>query len=255
MRWLAEDREVDRSRAQPSLFARELFGGLPSRYDRLALLLSLGQDRRWRRAAVEQVRVGPGARVLDVATGPAGVALALERRTGARVVGVDVTEAMVREGRFNVVRRGRADRVTFAVGRAEELPFAGGSFDALTFSYLLRYVTDPAATLAELARVVRPGGTIASLEFHVPDPPLWRPLWWLYTRLVLPVAGGVLGGPDWYRVGRFLGPSISEHYRRYPVDWTVEAWRGAGMVEVGTRVMSTGGGFVMWGTRADGSGG
>jgi demethylmenaquinone methyltransferase/2-methoxy-6-polyprenyl-1,4-benzoquinol methylase len=91
---------------------------------------------------------------------------------------------------------------------------------------------------------------MASLEFCVPTGRVWHPAWWAYTRMVLPAGGLLLGGREWFRVGRFLGPNISEHYRRYPVAWTVEAWEKAGLTDVGTRVMSLGGGLVMWGTRA-----
>jgi demethylmenaquinone methyltransferase/2-methoxy-6-polyprenyl-1,4-benzoquinol methylase len=110
----------------------------------------------------------------------------------------------------------------------------------------LRYVDDTRATLGELARVVKPGGVIASLEFFVPPNRFWRGCWWLYTRLVLPVAGGV-AGRSWWRVGRFLGPNISEHYRRQPLPALVDAWRAAGIDDVETRLMSLGGGLVMWG--------
>ena len=157
---------------------------------------------------------------------------------------------MLRQGVATVEGAGRADRIALVLGRAEELPFPDRSFDALTFTYLLRYVADPAATLAELARVVRPGGPIASLEFAVPTAAAWRRAWWLYTRLVLPVAGLVTGGRAWFDVGRFLGPSITEHYRRHPVDATVAAWQQAGINDVTLRRMSLGGGLVMWGRRA-----
>ena len=177
--------KVHRSRTEPNRFARSLFASLPTRYDRLAAVLSLGQDRRWRRAMVDRVIGGP-ARVLDVATGPAGVALQLAERTGAHVLGVDLSEPMLRRGQANVRTAGRQEQITLVLARAEELPFADSGFGALTFTYLLRYVSDPAATLAELARVVRPGGTIASLEFAVPPSRLWRAAWWMYTRLVLP---------------------------------------------------------------------
>jgi demethylmenaquinone methyltransferase/2-methoxy-6-polyprenyl-1,4-benzoquinol methylase len=90
---------------------------------------------------------------------------------------------------------------------------------------------------------------MASLDFLVPRHWFWRWSWWLYTRLVLPVAGSV-GGRDWIAVGRFLGPNISAHYRRYPLGWTVQAWRDAGMTDVGVREMSLGGGLVMWGTKS-----
>jgi demethylmenaquinone methyltransferase/2-methoxy-6-polyprenyl-1,4-benzoquinol methylase len=233
-------------------FARQLFTPLPDRYDRLAEWLSFGQNGRWRLAMVDHVVEDAPGRVLDVASGTAGVALAIAERSPARVVGVDLTEAMLRRGEQNVAAAGQADRIVLALGKGEQLPFGDDSFDALSFTYLLRYVPDPAAALAELARVVRPGGVVANLEFLVPASPFWRFWWWLYTRLVLPVAGYVTGGAEWFRVGRFLGPSISGHYRRYPVSWTVEAWGRAGLVDVGVRRMSLGGGLVMWGVRGGG---
>jgi demethylmenaquinone methyltransferase / 2-methoxy-6-polyprenyl-1,4-benzoquinol methylase len=242
---------LTRDAADPNRFAQQLFDGLPARYDLLAEVLSFGQNGRWRRAMVGHVAAADPGRVLDVATGTAGVALQLVDRTSASVVGIDLTEAMLRRGQANVARAGRQDRVSLTAGRGERLPFADATFDALTFTYLLRYVSDPQATLTELARVLRPGGTMASLEFLAPPNRFWRFWWWWYTRLVLPAAGW-LGGREWYRVGRFLGPSITGHYRRYPVAWTVDAWRQAGLVDVGTTVMSLGGGLVMWGRKADG---
>jgi len=252
-------------RNDPNRVARSLFSGLGPRYDLLAEVLSFGQNGRWRREAVRRVAegsgVGPDASagprpslLLDVATGTAGVALESARRTGASVIGVDLTEQMLRRGAANVGRAcpGAGERVALVAARAEELPFPDGCFDGMTFSYLLRYVADPAATLRELARVVRPGGAIASLEFHVPPKRFWRFWWWLYTRLVLPAAGLLSGGREWYRVGRFLGPSISGHYRRYPLEATVGAWRDAGITGVDSRLMSLGGGVVIWGDKTGG---
>jgi demethylmenaquinone methyltransferase / 2-methoxy-6-polyprenyl-1,4-benzoquinol methylase len=230
--------------------ARVVFTGLPRHYDRLAWLLSFGQDRRWRAAVVDAVAAADPALVLDVATGPAGVALDIVRHTRAKVVGVDLNEPMLREGAANVRRAGRAGDVSLAVARAEQLPFADESFDAVSFSYLLRYVDTPASTVAEIARCVRPGGVVASLEFFVPPKRRWRSLWWLYTSAGLPVLGGLTGGGAWWRVGRFLGPSIRGHYRRYPLAWHVRAWEQAGLVDVGWQVMSVGGGLVMWGRKA-----
>jgi demethylmenaquinone methyltransferase/2-methoxy-6-polyprenyl-1,4-benzoquinol methylase len=238
--------------ARTSRFARRLFTGLPERYDRLAEWLSLGQNARWRRAMVDTIVPARPRLVLDVATGPAGVALQLAARTGAQVVGVDLTEAMIRQGQANVARAGVEKQVQVVLGKGEQLPFADATFDALTFTYLLRYVEDPAATLRELARVVRPGGSVGNLEFHVPPSRFWRFWWWGYTRLVLPLAGALTGGRQWFTVGRFLGPNISAHYRRYPLAWTVQAWRDAGIDDVGVRTMSLGGGLVMWGSRAGG---
>jgi demethylmenaquinone methyltransferase / 2-methoxy-6-polyprenyl-1,4-benzoquinol methylase len=232
-------------------FAQHLFAPLPQRYDRLAEILSFGQNGRWRRAMIGRVAPAAGQTVLDVASGTAGVALQMAAR-GATVVGVDLTEQMLRQGQHNVAGSAAGDRIRLVAGRAEQLPFGDASFDALTFTYLLRYVLDPEATLRELARLVKPGGRVASLEFLVPPSRFWRPWWWLYTRLLLPAGGLLTGGREWFAVGRFLGPSISGHYRRYPIPWTVEAWRKAGFTDVGFRVMSLGGGLVMWGTRAGG---
>jgi demethylmenaquinone methyltransferase/2-methoxy-6-polyprenyl-1,4-benzoquinol methylase len=234
--------------AQSNRFAQQLFTGLPARYDLLAELLSFGQNGRWRRAMVDRAVTAAPGRILDVATGTAGVALQLSRRWPGRVVGIDLTEAMLCRGREKVAGAGAGERIDLVVGRAEGLPFPDATFDGLTFTYLLRYVADPAATLAELARVVKPGGPIASLEFHVPPSPFWRFWWWLYTRAVLPAAGG-LAGRSWFEVGRFLGPSITGHYGRFPLEWTVDAWREAGVDDVGYRIMSLGGGLVMWGRK------
>jgi demethylmenaquinone methyltransferase/2-methoxy-6-polyprenyl-1,4-benzoquinol methylase len=230
-------------------FAQQLFTPLPGRYDLLAEVLSFGQNGRWRRAMVDRVAQGAPARVLDVATGTAGVALQLAARTSADVVGADLTLDMLREGRHRVATAGLGDRVQLAASRAEQLPFPDGVFDALTFTYVLRYVEDPAATLRELARVVKPGATVASLDFMAPPGHFWYGWWWIYTRLVLPVAGLVTGGRAWLRVGRFLGPNISQHYRKFPLASIVEAWQQAGFDDVRVRLMSLGGGLVMSGTR------
>ena len=159
---------------------------------------------------------------------------------------------MLERGRIKVGRRGLDGRIRLVAGRAERLPFRDAAFDALTFTYLLRYVADPLATLRELARVVKPGRPVASLEFLVPPSRFWRFWWWAYTRAVLPVAGYILGGREWMRVGRFLGPNITEHYERYPVAWTIRAWSDAGLADVGVRSMSLGGGLVMWARKPDG---
>lgn len=230
-------------------FAQQLFASLPKRYDRLAEVLSLGQNGRWRRAMVDHIVPTSPVRTLDVASGTAGVALQLGARTSSDIVGVDLTRNMLARGQENVAKAGMGERIGLVAGRAEQLPFPDGAFDALTFTYLLRYVDDPQTTLNELARVLKPGGVMASLEFLLPPNRFWRFWWWLYTRLILPLGGWLTGGREWFRVGRFLGPNISQHYRKYSVPWTEDAWRRAGFENVGVRVMSLGGGLVMWGTR------
>lgn len=236
--------------ADNNAVARAVFAGLPPRYDRLGRLLSFGQDRRWRGQVVEVTAAAAPRRVLDVATGPGGVGLAIADATGASVVGVDLNLPMLQQAAANVQAHQPPAQMQLVAARGEQLPFADGSFDAVSFAYLLRYVDDPAATLRELARCVRPGGSMACLEFYVPPRLLWRAAWRIYVGLVLPVAGLVTGGRPWWRVGRFLGPSIRRYYGDHPLAWHVEAWRRAGFVDVGWRVMSFGGGLVMWGVRA-----
>jgi demethylmenaquinone methyltransferase / 2-methoxy-6-polyprenyl-1,4-benzoquinol methylase len=230
-------------------FAADLFQHLPARYDLLAEILSFGQNGRWRRELVGHIASCEPKRILDVATGTAGVAIAFAKQTGADVTGIDISESMLARGRERVGAACLDHRIRLQAGRAEELPFPSASFDAVSFTYLLRYVRDPAATVTELARVIRPGGILASLDFFVPPNPAWHAAWSFYTRFALPVAGLALGGSQWWRVGRFLGPNISNFYRTWPPARIVEAWKAAGMVEVEHREMSLGGGLVMWGRK------
>jgi len=231
--------------------ALELFRGLPSRYDSLSAALSFWQDPRWRRALVSAVAPAAGERVLDVATGTGMVAAELLARADCSVVGIDQSAEMLAAARARFAAAG-SERVQLIAGEAEALPFADASFDALTFTYLLRYVEDPKATLRELARVLRPGGRIASLEFGVPSWLPARAAWRLYTAIGLPVLGRV-ASREWFEVGRFLGPSIRGFYRRYPFELIVAYWREAGLEGIEVRPMSLGGGVVMSAVKGAGS--
>ena len=222
--------------------ARTLFAPLGPTYDRYAAALSFGQDPRWRRFLVSRVDAGSADTVLDVATGTGAVARELLRQKGCTVVGLDQSPEMLAEA-----RRRLPENVELVEGTAEHLPFPDASFDALTFTYLLRYVSDPAATLRELARVVRPAGTIAGLEFAVPRG-MWHPLWELYVRVGLPIAGRVLS-PGWAEVGDFLGPSIRNFYGRWPEPHLLELWQAAGIADAKSQRLSLGGGIVTWGRR------
>ena len=227
--------------------ARTLFAPLGPTYDRYARLLSFGQDPRWRAFLVSRIPAH-AKRTVDVASGTAAVSIALARAEPERtIVGIDQSTEMLAAGRARVEQAGLASRIELREGRAEALPFADGEFDALTFTYLLRYVDDPAATMRELARVVKPGGVIAMQEFGLPRG-IWRPLWELYVRVGLPLAGAVVS-PGWHEVGSFLGPSIRGFYARLPLEAQLALWRDAGIADVRCRRLSVGGGVVIWGTR------
>ena len=224
--------------------AERIFTDIGKSYDRVATVLSLGQDPRWRHALVDAIDAQPTDRVLDVATGTGMVAQALHDRYGCSVVGLDQSADML-----EVARTREGIFVALMEGRAEHLPFADAEFDHLSFTYLLRYVDDPAATLRELARVVKPGGHVAMVEFGLPGG-VWRPLWWLYTRVGLPLAGRVVSA-KWSQVGAFLGPSIEGFYARHSLAAVEGYWREAGLGDVRTRRMSLGGGVVMSATKVD----
>ena len=209
--------------------------------------MSFGQDPRWRAALVDAIGARSGDRVLDVATGTGLVAARLRSRYGCSVVGLDQSDAMLARARE---RFADDPGVELIQGEAERLPFRDGAFDALTFTYLLRYVDDQAATLRELARVVRPGGMIASLEFGVPPSGVARALWRGWVRAGLPAIGRLVSR-EWQEVGSFLGPSIIGYYRSHPLDRIVEDWRSAAIENVAVRRMSFGAGVVISGVRAD----
>ncbi len=224
--------------------AIELFAPLGPTYDRVGAVLSLGQDPRWRRFLV--ARLPPdGGHVLDVATGTGLVAQVLLDR-GFRVTALDQSAEML-----DLARTRLAGRAIVVRGHADELPFETGSFDHLTVTYLLRYVDDPSATMRELARVVRPGGTLAMLEFGIPSG-LWYPLWRLYVGAVLPLAGRLISR-GWYDVGRFLGGSITRFWHELPEQRLLDVWREAGIAVPRLQRLSVGGGVVVWGAK-EGSG-
>lgn len=232
----------------PNEGAQRLFAPIAESYDRYARLLSLGQDPRWRSFLVSRVSPRPTERILDVACGTGAVAIELARRYGCSVVGVDISGPMLAEGRRRIARAGLEDRIRLEEGRAEELPFDDASFDSLTFTYLLRYVGEPAEALRELARVVRAGGTVASLEFAVPQSALARKAWDLYVDVALPALGRVIS-PGWEDVGRFLGPSIRSFSAGYPLARQLADWRAAGIGDVGARRLTAGAALVVWGRR------
>ena len=230
--------------SSPPNDARRIFNGIGATYERAGAVLSFGQDARWRARLVDSLHAAPHDVVLDVATGTGLVARAVSERYGCEVVGLDrsadmLSAAAARDGHIPLVR-----------ARAESLPFADESFDHLTFTYLLRYVDDPAATMRELARVVRPGGRIAALDFGVPTNPLLRAMWRIYTSIGLPLFGRAISS-QWASVGAFLRGSIERFNAAHPQHDVERNWREAGLVDVQVSRMSFGAGVVMTAVKAD----
>jgi demethylmenaquinone methyltransferase / 2-methoxy-6-polyprenyl-1,4-benzoquinol methylase len=232
-----------------NVFARRLFAGIAPQYERMGALLSFGQDERWRRFLVSKTNALPGSWVLDVASGTQLVPRALAARRNVRVVALDQSEEMLRAGREPNRIADLADRIAPVLARAEHLPFDDGAFDGLTFTYLLRYVDDPAATLRELARVIRPGGSVAMLEFHVPSSTIARAGWWIHTRLLMRLLGTATS-PAWARTVAFLGPDISRFVSAHPLEEWVRWFQRAGVRHVRTRAFLFGSAVVVWGVKA-----
>lgn len=191
----------------PETQVRAMFDRIARVYDRMNSVMTAGMHHRWRERAADLAGVGPGARALDVATGTGDLALELRRRVGesGEVVGVDFAESMLG------IARGKAPDIRFEQGNALELPYADGEFDAATVGFGARNFSDLRRGLAEMRRVVRPGGRVVVLEITAPQRP---PLSWFFRlwfdRLV-PALGRLAGDPDAYTylpssVRRFPGP-------------------------------------------------
>ena len=232
----------------PNRFAQRLFAGIAPQYERVGAMLSFGQDARWRRFLVSKTNAVPGSWILDVAAGTQLVSRELAARKNLRVVALDQSEPMLRAGREPNRLASLDERIHPVLGQAERLPFDDQAFDAVTFTYLLRYVEDPAATVRELARVLRPGASIAMLEFHVPDAPLARAGWWIHTRLLMPVLGTAVS-PAWARTASFLGPNVSRFVAAHPLAEWVGWFQRSGIEHVRTRTFLFGSAVVLWGVK------
>lgn len=184
-----------------------MFDAIAHRYDMLNRVLSMGIDRGWRRRTVEALQLAPGARVLDVATGTADLALAIgERNPQGLVVGIDPSVRMLEIGRAKVERAGMSDRVELVPGDALELPFDDGAFDASCIAFGIRNVSDRPRALAEMARITRLGGRVAILELGEPRGGVLGPLARFHIRKVVPRLGAWLSGAREYR---YLQESIA----------------------------------------------
>lgn len=233
-----------------NLHARGTFDGIAAGYDVLAEVFSFFQYRRWRRCLVSRLDVGSGDSVIDLCTGTAGVAMQVAGAYQSRVIGVDLSKGMLASAQTNLAKAGLQSKISLAMGRAETLPFADACADAVCVTFLLRYVEAPEATMREIVRVLKPGGQLTFLEFSVPDNPIARWLWRVYTMGVMPVAARVLSS-GWRYVGGFLGPSITRFYDTFPMERLSQAWMNAGIRDLRVQRLSFGSAVVMWGTKSD----
>ncbi len=203
---------LDRAFSSPQArqrYTRRLFATIADRYDLITVLLSFGLDRRWKRRAIELAAPRSGARALDLASGTGDLAFALSSR-GASVVALDVTHRMLQLAKMRAATSNAGKSPSFVTGDMCALPFPDAHFDIVTTGYGLRNVPDLKLAVDEIRRVLRPGGTLVSLDFNRPENPLVRGVYLGYLWAV----GGALGwtlhrDPDTYR---YIPASI----RRYP---------------------------------------
>jgi len=199
--------EAARQAPSPNPGSGEMFDRIAGRYDLLNRLMSMGVDQSWRRKTVLAMNLPPGARVLDLATGTADLALMIARHhPDAHVVGSDPSIQMLEVGMEKVTRGGLDDRVELHVGDAQALPYADDSFDGCCIAFGIRNVPDRSAALAEMARVTKPSGRVAVLELGEPNVGWLSPIARFHVRKVIPRLGGMLSGSREYR---YLQESIA----------------------------------------------
>jgi demethylmenaquinone methyltransferase/2-methoxy-6-polyprenyl-1,4-benzoquinol methylase len=217
-----------------------MFDRVADRYERTNTVLSFGRDRAWRRATRAALRLAPGDRVLDVGAGT-GISTDALAASGAYAVGVDLSLGMLAAGAR------RRPHLPLLAGDALALPFAGGTFDAVTVSFALRNVVDPGAALRELLRVTRPGGRLVVCEFSRPGNPMFRRVYLSYLLRALPVvARRVASDPEAYAY-------LAESIRAWPdqpglatvitgAGWSGVTWRDltGGVVALHTAVRAPG---------------
>ena len=199
-------------------YVRTLFATIADRYDFITVFLSYGQDARWKRALVSHAQVRAGERALDLASGTGDLARGVAAR-GAKPVGLDITHRMMQLARV------RVPGIPFLTGDMTALPFADATFDLVTTGYGLRNVPDLPVAITEIARVLKPGGRMLSLDFNNPEHAVVRAIYLAYLAAVGSLLGLVLhGDPDTYRY-------IPESIRRYPGAREIAALLAAGGFE------------------------
>lgn len=188
---------------------QRMFGNIAPRYDFLNRLLSFGIDRRWRKKAVRLLKFSENSRILDVATGTGDVALEIARTTpeSVKITGADFCHEMVELGQKKVALSAFANRIDLKVAPCEDLPFPNETFDSITIAFGIRNVVDRKLGLAEMWRVLKPGGRMIILEFSTPRSHLFRLLYYFYFKRFLPLIGGLFSS---YNAYKYLPDSVLE---------------------------------------------
>lgn len=216
---------------------RKLFSGAPREYDSLLSLLTLTFDSKWRKAVVAASPLPEEASVLDVATGTGLTASNFSDKLDGRgmVVGIDFCEPMLRKGRENLKSDGK-QFVQLVAGRAESLPFADESFHCATITLALRNVTNSRTTFEEMARVVKYGGAVISLDFSRPSSRLFRKIYYFYIFRVLPLIGRLVSR-EWQDIFNYLCRSIEMSLAPAKI---AELMESVGLCRVKVNLMSRG---------------
>jgi demethylmenaquinone methyltransferase/2-methoxy-6-polyprenyl-1,4-benzoquinol methylase len=225
--------------AEKAARVRQVFESVAGNYDLMNDLMSGGVHRVWKAFTLSQTGLRPGQCALDVAGGTGDLAAGMATQVGTQglVVLTDINAAMLAEGRDALTDRGLVANVRYSIANAERLPFPDSSFDCITIGFGLRNVTDKAAALADMRRVLRPGGQLLVLEFSHPVVPLLKPLYDLYSFRVLPLLGKLVAKDE--ASYRYLAESI----RQFPDQETLLAMlRDAGLED--SRYHNLSGGIV-----------
>lgn len=216
---------------------RQMFDRIAPRYDLLNGLMSLGLHRYWRRRAVHSLLLNHGHEFLDIGCGTGDVAIAVLRKAPTtRVTGIDVSSDMLARAAAKTLKTGLSDRITYQQADATKLPFADASFDGIISAFCIRNITDHAAALVEMRRILRPGGTVSILELAAPRNPFLRLIHNTYTHHLIPLMGKLLSQRSAYQ---YLADSI-DHFP--PPDAIVAAMTRCGLT--GATSISLSGGFV-----------
>ncbi|MCS5696349.1 demethylmenaquinone methyltransferase [Desulfofundulus thermocisternus] len=179
-------------------YVHAIFSSIAPRYDWLNTALSFNRDKYWRRFAAAQTGLRPGGCGLDVCCGTGMLTIELARLAGpgGRVIGLDFCEKMLLKGRENISKTPYSGQIQFVQGNAVDLPFPDNTFDCATIGFALRNVPDIRKTISEMARVVRPGGKVVSLELSKPSLPVFKQLYYFYFNHLVPLLGRLGVGFD-----------------------------------------------------------